>query len=59
MDSSSYYTSADNFISAVQGSVDPRTGFFNIQLPLGKHTCQQTDRPPVVACHVVFSPVNG
>lgn len=34
MSSSSYYTSAGNFISAVQGGVDPRTGLFNLHLPL-------------------------
>lgn len=28
------YTSAGNFISAIQGGVDPRTGLFNITLPL-------------------------
>lgn len=33
-DASSHYTSAGNFISSMQGSVDPRTGLFRVQLPL-------------------------
>jgi RHS repeat-associated protein len=34
MSSPSFYTAAGNFIDAVQGGVDPRTGLFNISLPL-------------------------
>lgn len=33
-DTPSHYTSAGNFISSIQGSVDPRTGLFGIRLPL-------------------------
>lgn len=29
-----FYSQANNFISSVQGGVDPRTGLFNINLPL-------------------------
>jgi RHS repeat-associated protein len=29
-----FYTAADNFIDALQGGVDPRTGLFKISLPL-------------------------
>jgi RHS repeat-associated protein len=34
MSSSSFYTAAGNFLSAVQGGVDPRTGLFTVNLPL-------------------------
>lgn len=34
MKSPSFYSQASNFISAVQGGVDPRTGLFNVSLPL-------------------------
>ncbi|SPP30986.1 putative deoxyribonuclease RhsA [Arsenophonus endosymbiont of Aleurodicus floccissimus] len=34
MNTPSYYTNAGNFISAAQGGVDPRTGLFNVHLPL-------------------------
>lgn len=33
-DSPSHYTSAGNFISSIKGNVDPRTGLFNVELPL-------------------------
>lgn len=32
--SSSFYTGASNFLSAIQGGVDPRTGLFNVNLAL-------------------------
>lgn len=32
----SFYTAAGNFINAVQGGVDPRTGLFSANLPLMK-----------------------
>lgn len=32
--SSSFYSGASNFLSAIQGGVDPRTGLFNVNLPL-------------------------
>jgi len=34
MSSPSFYTTAGNFIDTVQGGVDPRTGLFNVSLPL-------------------------
>lgn len=34
MSSPSFYTAAGNFIDSVQGGVDPRTGTYNIKLPL-------------------------
>jgi len=34
MSSSSFYTAAGNFLSAIQGGVDPRTGLFTVNLPL-------------------------
>jgi len=34
MSSPSFYTAAGNFLSAIQGGVDPRTGLFNVNLPL-------------------------
>lgn len=34
MSSPSFYTGAGNFVSAIQGGVDPRTGLFNVNLPL-------------------------
>jgi RHS repeat-associated protein len=34
MSSPSFYTSAGNFIDAIQGGVDPRTGLFTVNLPL-------------------------
>lgn len=34
MSSPSFYSRAGNFISAIQGGVDPRTGLFNVSLPL-------------------------
>lgn len=34
MSSPSFYSAAGNFIDAVQGGVDPRTGLFNVSLPL-------------------------
>lgn len=34
MSSSSFYSDAGNFVSAIQGGVDPRTGLFNVNLSL-------------------------
>lgn len=34
MSSPSFYTGAGNFLSAIQGGVDPRTGLFTVNLPL-------------------------
>lgn len=57
MNSSSHYTSAGNFISAIQGSVDPRTGLFNLQLPLANiHANGLTG--PSLSLALMYSPLS-
>lgn len=57
MVASSHYTSAGNFISAVQGSVDPRTGLFNVHLPLANiHT--NSLMGPALSLDLLYSPLS-
>jgi len=58
MDSTSFYTSAGNFISAVQGSVDPRTGLFNINLPLANLQSNQL-MGPGLSLSLMYSPLSA
>ncbi|WP_265015335.1 hypothetical protein [Wolbachia endosymbiont (group B) of Camptogramma bilineatum] len=53
----SYYTSAGNFISAVQGSVDPRTGLFNVHLPLANAQANAL-MGPMLSLTLLYSPLS-
>lgn len=57
MASPKYYTSASNFISAVQGSVDSRTGLFNVNLPLGNF-CGNDMMGPSLTLNLLYSPLS-
>lgn len=57
MSSPSFYTSAGNFIDAVQGGVDPRTGLFTVNLPLmNLRTCDLAG--PGVFLMLRYSPLS-
>lgn len=58
MSSSLFYSQAGNFISSVQGGVDPRTGLFNISLPLANlHSCRQAG--PALSLSLQYSPLSS
>lgn len=55
--SSSFYTGASNFLSAIQGCVDPRTGLFNVNLPLvNLNSCNLAG--PVLSLSLQYSPLS-
>jgi RHS repeat-associated protein len=53
----SFYTTAGNFVYAVQGGVDPRTGLFNISLPLVNLRAGNL-AGPVLALSLNYSPLS-
>ncbi|WP_148251451.1 RHS repeat-associated core domain-containing protein [Raoultella terrigena] len=58
MTSPSFYSQAGNFISSVQGGVDPRTGLFNLSLPLANiHSGWLAG--PVLALSLQYSPLSS
>lgn len=57
MSTPSYYTSAGNFISSVQGSVDPRTGLFNVHLPLANIQANAL-MGPTLSLDLQYSPLS-
>lgn len=58
MSSSSFYTAAGNFLSAVQGGVDSRTGLFTVNLPLANLRSGDLAGPGLnLALH--YSPVSS
>jgi YD repeat-containing protein len=57
MSDSTFYSQAYNFVSAVQGGVDPRTGLMTLNFPLG--TLRNFDgNGPGLALRLVYSPQN-
>ena len=58
MPSPSFFSQAGNFISSVQGGVDPRTGLFNINLPLANlHSGSLVG--PALALSLQYSPLSS
>lgn len=58
MSSSTFYSQAGNFISSVQGGVDPRTGLFNVSMPLvNLHSCRLAG--PALALSLQYSPISS
>lgn len=57
-ENSNYYTSAGNFIGAIQGSVDSRTGIFNVNLPLGKIIGNNL-MGPSLSLNLLYSPLSS
>lgn len=57
-DKPNYYTSAGNFIGAVEGSVDSRTGTFNVNLPLGKIIGNNLSGPSL-SLNLMYSPLSS
>lgn len=56
MSSPVFYSQASNFISSVQGGVDPRTGLFTVSMPLASlHSCQLAG--PALALSLQYSPL--
>ncbi|ELC6383294.1 RHS repeat-associated core domain-containing protein [Enterobacter hormaechei] len=56
--SPSFYTGAGNFLSAIQGGVDPRTGLFNVNLPLANLLSGDL-AGPVLALALRYSPLGN
>lgn len=57
MSDNNFFTQAGNFTSAVSGGVDPRTGQFNLSLPLGNiHGNRQ--QGPVLPIVLSYSPLS-
>lgn len=57
MSSPSFYTQAGNFLNTIQGGVDPRTGMFNISLPLANlHSGSLAG--PALALSLRYSPLS-
>jgi len=57
MSSPVFYSQASNFISSVQGGVDPRTGLFTVSMPLASlHSCQLAG--PALALSLQYSPLS-
>ncbi len=58
MKSPSFYSQAGNFISATLGGVDPRTGLFNLSLPLvNLHSAKLAG--PALALSLQYSPLSS
>ncbi|EPY7113961.1 RHS repeat domain-containing protein [Klebsiella variicola] len=57
MSSSSFYTAAGNFLSAIQGGVDPRTGLFTVNLPLADLRSNDLAGPGLKLA-LCYSPLN-
>lgn len=58
MATSSPFTQASNFLSAVQGSVDPRTGMFSFNFQLAHLRANNTLGPQLPMC-LNYSPMNA
>ncbi|HGE8462146.1 hypothetical protein PTR02_05850 [Serratia nevei] len=56
-DDSAFFTQASNFISAVSGGVDPRTGLYGINITLGQLVANDR-RGPVLPLSLSYSPLN-
>ncbi|AJC19555.1 RHS repeat domain-containing protein [Pandoraea pulmonicola] len=53
-----FFTQANNFVGAVAGGVDPRTGIYNLSLPLGR-LLGNGGRGPVVPIQIGYSPLSA
>lgn len=56
-DDSAFFTQASNFISAVSGGVDPRTGLYGINITLGQLVANDR-RGPNLPLSLSYSPLN-
>lgn len=57
MPSEPFFSTASNFISTVEGGVDPRTGLFTVSMPLASlHSCQLAG--PALALSLQYSPLS-
>ncbi|WP_150624764.1 RHS repeat domain-containing protein, partial [Pandoraea horticolens] len=53
----SFFTQANNFVGAVAGGVDPRTGLYNLSIPLGR-LLGNGGLGPVVPIQLFYSPLS-
>ncbi|MCW7761388.1 RHS repeat domain-containing protein [Photorhabdus luminescens] len=58
MSSSNYFTQANNFVSATQGGVDPRTGVFTLSMPVA-HLIGNNNLGPTIDIKINYAPLSS